>query len=186
MTPELFIKKNDKLNHIDFMTLIIEELIAVGVNVSFIYPEECSNVTLEITERSPAIMSSKTIGHAGVVNRPIAWKDEYNIVDGTIDTYNINFYDNVIRLTVYDRNVLDAEKTAILIETLISKKYHHFRKHVDNLKYNGRLTSGFSSAYNDRKLYSIPMMYSFRTSEIFYESNPPIREVVVDLENNTI
>ena len=180
--PQGFIIENDKKNHIDFIEFIASQMLEAGVQVSLVYPEEPRNVTIEIIDRKPAQMSSKTLGVSHTQRRPMEWKKEENIITNTEETYKIMFFDNVLRVTIWEKSTLDAEKLAHLVETILIKKYHFFRKHVDNVIYEGRLNPGFSSAYNDRKLYSIPLIVKFRTSEMFYESNPVIREIKTDVD----
>lgn len=179
--PEEFLKLNGKMNHIDFMELISNELALAGVRATFAYPEIKSSVTLEVIERGPSTFGSKVLNTSKVMDFPYSWKERTNITNNTEESFKIRFMDNVLRVTVFDENTLDAEKTAYVIETLITKKYSFFRKYVDNLGYKGRLNPGFSSAYNDRKLYIIPLLIEFRTSEIFYESSPLIRSVNTEI-----
>jgi hypothetical protein len=175
--PQGYIDSNEKYNHIEVVEWFANMLSEVGVSASFVFPEETKAVTIEVTERSPATFSSKTLNESGVTRRPVHWKTEYNIVENLEENYKIQFYDNTIKISVWNNSILDAEKTAYLIEDIIVKKYHFIRKHVDNLNYKGRLIPGFSSAYEDRKLYVIPLIVTFRTSEMFCESNPVIRSI---------
>lgn len=170
-------KNDNKLNHIEFMKLLVDSFNDNGINSSFSYPEENFNVTLEIIERGPAEVSSKVIGRSHTINRPIILKDEYNIVNSENEIKKVTLMDNKLRITIFDQNTITAEEVAEKIEKILISNYNYYRKYIDNLIYQGRLISGFSSSYNNRKMYIIPLVYTFRTSEISYESNPIIREV---------
>ena len=103
-------------------------------------------------------------------------------MDNISEVKMVTLMDNKLRITIFDRNVISAEETAIKIEKIISSNYNYYRKYIDNMIYEGRLLSGFSSSYNDRKMYIIPLIYTFRTSEISYESNPVVREIETRIE----
>lgn len=176
-SPDDFIDNNGKVNHIGLIEKLAEILQESNIRVSYAYPEESGLATIEVVERGPAELSSKTIGSSGVMRSPYKWKETRNITDNTETSYMVQFFDNTIQLTCWGKNVLETEMLASVVETIIIKKYQLLRKYVDSINYRGRLRPGFSSAYNDRKMYSIPLVIEFRTSEIFYESNPIIRSV---------
>lgn len=177
--PKGFVDSNSKLNHIGFVDVLHKLFKESGVDATYSYPEEPSSVTVEIVERGPATLSSKTIGEQSTMRRPYKWKEEFNVTDNTETSYKIQFFDNVALITCWGQSILDTEIIAAKIEAVFIKKYQVLRKNVDSVNYQGRLKPGFSSAYNDRKLYSIPLVVSFRTSEIFYESSPILREIEI-------
>ena len=171
-----------KLNHIDFMKLLIKTFNDAKISASFTYPEENFSVTLEIIERSPSELSSNILGRSHRINRPIQIKEEYNIVENESEIKKLTLMDNKLRITIFDQNVINAEEIAEKIEKIININYNYYRKYIDNIVYQGRLISGFSSSYNNRKMYIIPLIYTFRTSEISYESNPVVREIEARVE----
>ena len=179
--PASYIDESKKLNHIEFIEFLHSMLLENGIDASFAFPEEPRTVTIEVIGREPAEMSSRTLGVSFRHNRPTEWKKEKNILTNTEETYKIQFWDNTIKVSIWEKNTLDAEKLAFFVESVLIKKYHFMRKHVDNVILKGRLNPGFSSGYNDRKLYGIPLVITFRTSEMFYESNPVIKDIKTDI-----
>ena len=173
---------DEKVNHIGFIKILMDSIDSANIRSSLVYPEENISVTLEIIERHPSKVSSNVIGKSHTINRPIQLKERYDIMDNISEVKMATLMDNKLRITIFDRNVISAEETAIKIEKIISSNYNYYRKYIDNMIYEGRLLSGFSSSYNDRKMYIIPLIYTFRTSEISYESNPVVREIETRIE----